>query len=180
MIALNQRQLKALVHYEPKTGNFIWLKRDIRPNYRRFDLAWNTRYASKIAGCVRHAGRELSYIKIRINKKNYQAHRLVFLYMTGEFPSCGIDHKDADGLNNRWNNLRKANQSQNLANRRINYNNTSGFKGVHFNKRDKCYQAYIGIKGKLKHLGSYNTADAAHASYMIAAKKYFGNFSRSR
>lgn len=98
--------------------------------------------------------------------------------MTGQFPIFGVNHKDGQGINNRWENLRASNQSQNVANGKIRRDNTSGFKGVHFNKRDKCYQAYIGIDGKLKHLGSYDSAEEAHAAYIVAANIHFGEFAR--
>ena len=122
----------------------------------------------------------MSYITIGINGIKYQSHRLAFLYITGEFPPSCVDHKDRNGLNNKWNNLRKANKTQNLANSKIRSDNTSGFRGVHFCKRDKRYQAYINFKNKRKNLGSYATAEAAHNAYIAAAENLFGEFAKSK
>ena len=120
---------------------------------------------------------QLAYIKISINKKPYQGHRLAFLYMTGKFPHDLTDHIDGNGTNNKWNNLRLANRLQNLANRKINTNNTSGFKGVYFDKRDKRYYARIGFNGDLN-LGRFSTPEEAHIAYCKAAKEYFGEYAR--
>ena len=73
-------------------------------------------------------------MRINIGKKKYRLHRLAFLYMTGELPSGDIDHIDANGLNNKWSNLRDVSRSINRRNARIPSNNTSGVTGVNWNK----------------------------------------------
>ena len=178
MKELTQEYLKKRIYYDPQTGVFTWLPIPIRPRYRRFDLAWNTKYSEKQAGCVRKSRYQLAYIKISIHKKPFQGHRLAFLYMTGKFPPEGVDHKDGNGLNNRWENLRPATQSQNTRNRRINSNNTSGFKGVYLDKRDGRYDARITICGETHNLGRFSNPQDAHNVYVAAAKKHFGEFAR--
>ena len=175
MIDLN---ITKLLDYDPKTGIFVWLTRPVRSVYERTDHTWNTRYAGKLAGCVVRWGDRLRYLSICINGKRYQAHRLAYLYMTGEFPPDQIDHKDCNGLNNRWSNLRRANASQNGGNSGIRVNNTSGFKGVSFDKSRRRYIAHIRVYGNLKYLGRFDTPKAAHIAYVEAAKKHFGEFSR--
>lgn len=87
-----------------------------------------------------------------------------------------IDHKDGDGLNNRRSNLRESTHSQNLANRPINSNNTSGFKGVHFHVRDNYWFSVIGINGEQKWLGRCTDAIDAARKYDLAALDAFGEF----
>jgi len=66
------------------------------------------------------------------------------------------DHRDRNGLNNTRANLRAATNSQNMANRNIQKNNTSGFKGVSWHKRIGKWQSTIRIDGKLRSLGYFD------------------------
>ena len=87
-----------------------------------------------------------------------------------------VDHINRNSLDNRRSNLRQCTHKENMWNKSIYSCNKTGFKGVHFNKRDKKYQANIRVEGKLKWLGYHeNAIDAANA-YDKAAKKYFGAF----
>lgn len=170
---LTQKRLCEILTYCPNTGVFMWRE---RPECRR---TWNTKHANKRAGDIwRPRGSRKSYVRIGINNRKYLAHRLAWLYMRGVFPPKGIDHEDGDGLNNRWANLRAANQQQNGANRGANSNNRCGFKGVHFHRATGKYRARINVNGQSHDLGLFITPEAAHAVYLSAAKKYFGDFAR--
>jgi hypothetical protein len=87
-----------------------------------------------------------------------------------------IDHQNHDGLDNRCSNLRLCNRAENGHNRRLKRNNSSGFKGVHWRRRDKVWQALLKIDGKLLHLGLFLTAEAGARAYDKAALKYFGDY----
>jgi hypothetical protein len=89
-----------------------------------------------------------------------------------------VDHIDGDGLNNRRCNLRLATRSQNMRNQRLNSRNTSGFKGVSWDKRDKKWLAYIKVYRKKIHLGSFDTPEDAHAAYCDAAARLHGEFAK--
>jgi hypothetical protein len=91
-----------------------------------------------------------------------------------------VDHRDGDGLNNRRTNLRLCTRSQNLGNSRCAPRNTSGFKGVRFNRRIGRYYAQICVDHRSTYLGSYVTAEEAHAAYVRAAREKFGAFARAR
>jgi hypothetical protein len=94
--------------------------------------------------------------------------------MTGSSPA-GIDHRDRNGLNNKWNNLRAANQTQNNGNSRLSTKNKSGRKGVFWSKHRQTWTAQI-KKGKSTHLGYFETVQEAADAYLIAARNYFGEF----
>jgi HNH endonuclease/AP2 domain len=130
--------------------------------------------ADDVAGLLDGDG----YRRITIKGRIYQAHQLAWLYMTGKWCSRVIDHRDGDPSNNRWANLRRATISQNNANRRIHRNNKCGFKGVVRNHIGR-WCAAIYKDGRRYHLGSFATPEEAHAAYVAAARKLFGEFART-
>ena len=89
-----------------------------------------------------------------------------------------IDHKDNDGLNNKKSNLRKCTNSENVINRKIQSNNTSGYKGVSLIKKSNKWNAYIKTKNKRIHLGNYESKIDAAKAYNQASIKYHGEFAQ--
>lgn len=87
-----------------------------------------------------------------------------------------VDHRDRNPLNNSRSNLRLATPQQNLMNKGKQRNNKSGYKGVHFDNRDKKWRASIGFDGKRISLGSFGDPESAYAAYCQAAKELFGAF----
>lgn len=166
---LDQAILHQLLLYDPATGVFTWRERENRD-------WWNRRYAGKRAGYAWKPSGNIQYWCIRVFDWPFMAHRLAHLYMTGAWPENEIDHRDLDGLNNRWDNLRPATKSENIHNRRAPRTNKTGFKGVSFSKGR--YRALIYVAGKQIFLGHYKTPDAAYAAYCEAAVKYRPEFGR--
>lgn len=115
----------------------------------------------------------LGYAVRRSDGQYLLMHRVIL----GVEPGINVDHIDGDKLNNRRMNLRLCNQSQNCANRRLNRNNTSGYKGVVWVPRLKKFQAQIQVNRVNYRLGCHVTAEQAAIAYNKAAKKYFGDFS---
>lgn len=88
-----------------------------------------------------------------------------------------IDHINRDNKDNRKNNLRYANKSQNGMNAKLKSNNKTGVTGVFWNKNTKKYMAYITINNKRINLGSaYLKRKDAIIARLLAEKKYFKNF----
>ena len=100
-------------------------------------------------------------------------HRLI-LGLTD--PSVLVDHISGDGLDNRRVNLRTCSRSENARNSRKRVNNTSGFKGVSWQKGRGKWKAQISVAGKNRHLGLFNTAAEAHSAYCRAADELHGEF----
>ena len=158
MITLDR--LKQVLRYEPETGFFYRI------------LKSGTSLAGSIAGGKSGTG----YILISIDNKQYYAHRLAWLYMTGEMPKKLIDHKNMDKTDNRFENLREATYSQNIANKK--HKSKSGFKGVTWWERDKKWKAQIEIDGKNKHIGYFETPELAHKAYCTYQSQVAGEFAR--
>ena len=163
MKKLTQAELRRVLCYNPLSGNFMW-RISPRPNIKK----------GSIAGSISGPKRSL-YIHIFIHGYAYKAHRLAFLYIRGCWPRDQVDHKDKDGLNNRWLNLREATQSQNKANSGPHKNNKLGIKGVHRRTNGK-YRVKISVRGKRYYLGQYETLEAAARAYRNAARKHFKEF----
>ena len=107
------------------------------------------------------------YLKVCLNRKSYLLHRLIFLMHNGSLPEL-LDHIDRDKTNNRIENLRVADKELNSWNRDKQSNNTSGFRGVSWNKGASKWHAYIKVRGKRIHLGLFDTAEEASEAYVKA------------
>lgn len=95
MSKLTQEVLKSLLYYDPETGIFVWLVTRQRSP------------AGKEAGGYDEKG----YRRICVNGTKVRAHRLAWLYMTGEWPEDQLDHINGLKDDNRFVNLREATNS---------------------------------------------------------------------
>jgi hypothetical protein len=123
-----------------------------------------------------HGGPYL-YRRYRSNGKQ----RMIFFHRTITCCPKGmlIDHINGNTLDNRKCNLRICTHQQNMKNQKRRKNNTSGYKGVSFDKRDKVYRAHISLNMKRIYLGSFKSPEDAYAAYCEASKKYHGEFGRT-
>jgi hypothetical protein len=150
---LTQVYLKTILSYDPETGIFIWLIRPCK------NIAPRT-----IAGSERADG----YRLITLGCWREYAHRLAFVYMLDDCPSM-VDHINRNPRDNRWDNLRPTNHSENGINTGLRVDNTSGAKGVVKDKRTGKYYARLHRAGKTKHLGTFSTInEAVEASHRAA------------
>jgi len=140
---MTQDELRAMVHYDPSTGAFTWIKSRGRAK------------AGSIAGSTNLDG----YIIVG----GKYAHRLAFIYMTGSCPAL-VDHIDQNKGNNRWANLRAATKSVNALNSTL-AANPNEFRGVSWHRDGRKWQAHCGRE----YLGLFETQAAAHAAYLAAA-----------
>jgi hypothetical protein len=164
---LTQQRLKEVLDYDPETGVFRWKERiSIRI------------MVGEVAGQIRPSA---GYWFIGIDGYAYRAHRLAWLYMTGEFPPPGveIDHKDTDRTKNSWLNLRLATRSQNNANWKAPRHNTSGLKGVCFHKGAQKWCAQIHKDRKRIYLGLFLSKEEAKAVHDAKAVELYGEFARA-
>lgn len=154
-------QLRLLMAYDQKSGVMTWLVR--------------TSNRVKI-GDVVGSSHVQGYREVGVNGRSYLLHRLVWLHVHGSWPSSHIDHVNGDRTDNRIMNLREATRSQNLSNRRATRLNTSGYKGVTWERRRKKWQAQITVRRKLKFLGYFDCVKKAHDAYWKAAQELHGEF----
>ena len=155
--------LNHLFEYDKETGNLIW---KIKPSSRGHSVK-----AGDIAGTLKSHG----YLCVGINYNSYRAHRLIFLMHKGYLPKT-VDHINGDKLDNRIENLRAATIGQNQHNRKTNANNTSGYKGVCWNKAQKKWTARITLERKNIHLGYFANVEEAAEVVRKAREELHGDF----
>ena len=152
-----QKRLRELFYYVAETG---YLQRH-KPR------------TNKVAfGCCSLA--TPGHYQVWVDGALYPAHVIIWVLVTGEWPDRDIDHANGVKTDNRWSNLRKASRSQNSANRKIHCNNVLGFKGV--SPKGSRFLAIVVKDYKVVYRGTFLTPERAHAAYIKAAKKWFGDF----
>lgn len=156
---LTADRLRELLHYDADTGVFTW----INPpgmKMRRGALAGSSSRGDR------------GYVVIGIGGRRYRAHRLAWLYATGEWPTGEIDHLNGQRNDNRFANLRDVTHSLNTQNLRAKRDRTrSGLLGAQFRGRTRRWRAQIRI-GKVRYeLGEFDTPEEAHAAYLAAKRK---------
>ena len=155
-----QEEVKRLLHYDKDTGIFVWT-----------EFA-GQKVRGKVAGTTTWNG----YVRINHYGKSYAAHRLAWLYMTGDIGDFVIDHIDGNPSNNKFENLRKSSMSQNQFNSKKSKANSSGIKGVYLHKPSGKWQASIRVNGELIYLGLHDDKFTAQKVRRDACIKYHGEF----
>jgi hypothetical protein len=110
-------------------------------------------------------------------RNTINVHRLVAIaFIDNLHNKLCVDHINNCITNNNLNNLRWVTIKENQQNRSININNTSGIKGIYFNKKANKWHVQIRIDGKLKHVGYFESLNDAKIARQKAAKHYFGEY----
>ena len=150
---LTAERLRHLLDYNPATGEFTH-----RTSHDGIK-------SGSIAGTVDSRG----YHRIGVDGSYYQASRLAYLWMTGEWPPEQMDHINRDRADDRWENLRAVSCSENARNRKLPRRNDLP-TGVHSSPNSHKLQAQISVNGKKLHLGMFSTPEAAAAAYERALR----------
>lgn len=158
------RDVEALFHYDSATGELTWKAREFRGS---------ATHAGKRAGSVRIDG----YRSVKINMARHLEHRVCWVFISGSPVPEGmfVDHINGDRADNRAVNLRLATRAQNNANRRP---KPGLLKGAYPSRSPGKFESTIRANGKPLFLGTFSTAEEAHAAYVLAADIYHGEFAR--
>lgn len=89
-----------------------------------------------------------------------------------------VDHIDGNGLNNARDNLRVTTASQNCANRRVNRDSKSGYKGVTWNEGHKKWEVSVCFHKRKFYLGSFTDKHEAARAYNAKAYELHGQYAR--
>jgi hypothetical protein len=153
-------ELREHLTYNPETGEFWTTPRRIG----RICYFGKTREPSVV---ITLKGKDGKW-------RNYYAHLLAWLWMTGEWPigDDEVDHWDTNPINNKWSNLRLATHAENNWNKGFSDRSTAPFIGAHFHKPSGLWRATF----RRKHLGYFKTSKEAHEAYKKAAIQFYGEF----
>jgi hypothetical protein len=165
---LTAERLRALLDYDPATGIFTWKP---RPPSSRSAKIFNSRCAGKVAGCPDVHG----YIQITVERRNYKAHRLAWLWVHGSLSADKeVDHIDRNRANNAIDNLRLATSWQQKCN--AGARKPGHPKGCYWSPRDKKWSAWIYVDGRKVSLGAFKRLEDARAARFQAEAKYHGEW----
>lgn len=129
--------------------------------------------ANDVAGGNQAGG----YFGVKFKARDYMVHRIIYELEIGELgPQDGVDHINGNRMDNRVENLRKANVSQNTRNQAKQPGKTSKYKGVTFCKKSSKWKTTVKAEGKSIHLGMYKDEASAALAYDYGAKFYAGEY----
>ncbi|BCD83620.1 hypothetical protein PSm6_00270 [Pseudomonas solani] len=147
-------QILLAIYYDPETGLFKKPKGELT------------------GGCSARGG----YLSIYICGARFRAHRLAWFYMTGEWPKQEIDHINGDRKDNRFSNLRTCTHQQNNHNQPIRKTNTSGIKGVYWNKRQRKWRGQVCLNYHIHHTKGFDKIDEAEVAVRALREELHGEF----
>lgn len=154
---LSAERCRDLLNYDPETGTMtLRVKTSIRTP----------------AGTLVGSDSGRGYLRSRLDGVTYRVHRLVWLWVYGEWPCGELDHINGDKTDNRIANLRdvsRGTNNQNLKGAQRN-NRSSGLLGAY--RKGVRWQAQIMVNGVGTTLGTFDTPEEAHAAY-LEAKRLF-------
>lgn len=171
----NQNFLNSILSYNPLTGLLTWKERGVdtfivregrSPNH--IMNAFNARYANKPAFTSKSKN---GYLRGGINTETFYAHRIIYMMITGSDP-LDIDHDNGVRHDNRWLNIFSKSRGDNLKNRKLSKNNTSGYHGVSFSIHHQLWIVSIYHNNKKIHLGWFKDKNDAIATRKTAEIHY--------
>ena len=161
---LTHAKLKELVEYNPETGVMMW--KTSRSGVR----------TDHVFGWLEKIG----YRCGRLMGKKYYVHRLIWFYMTGLWPAQVVDHKNGNGSDNRWCNLREATLSENSRNRSVLRKNKTGYKGVRQYGKNTWIARIGGLHGVgQKVIGKFSSPEDASKAFEDESRRLYVEFSHT-
>lgn len=155
-------EVSKLLYYNPDEGAIYW----------KVSPAGNVKPGQR-AGAKHHSG----YWFMHINGKLYGVHRIAWLLATGSDPGkMAVEHINGKKGDNRLKNLRLATQSQNNCNVKNRRDNTSGVKGVNWNKQHQKWMARVMVNGASHYLGLFKSIEEAEVAIRVKRAELHGDF----
>lgn len=134
----------------------------------------------RVINKTRHVKKKL-YVEHCDRVNGHHVHKSLHRMIMGVTdPKVLVDHIDGNGLNCRRENLRVTDHTGNACNASLRSDNTSGYKGVGYNKKARKWVATIQKDGKRKHVGTFATPELAAEAYARAAEELHGEFMKVR
>jgi hypothetical protein len=181
---LNQLQNKLIQRNIIRDQNILILGGEVFRNitgYENYAVSNFGRVKNTKSGRTLKPGKKNGYYFVNLCKdnctKNMYLHRLIInAFCDNPENKKSVDHIDNNRTNNNLNNLHFCTNQENQHNRKLNSDNTSGVKGVYFNKNAKKWHAQIVMDGIKIHLGFFDNIEDAKQARIKKANEAFGIF----
>lgn len=173
--AISIEILRTLLRLDADTGALYWMPRSVsqfstlRQSAAQNCAIWNGRFANTLAFTTKQG---MGYLHGSIGDVKFLAHRVVFALFHGHWPHFTVDHINGKKTDNAPANLRDVPHQTNMKNQTRRVSSTSGFMGVHFDRKRLTYEAYITINGRKKSLGRFARLDDAVTARFNANAQY--------
>lgn len=151
-----------------------WFSYDPRDGVLRRRVGGKRRGVGSAVGFTTPGG----YLRTDTPDGRFLVHRIIWKMVTRGEPPKTIDHRNGNRSDNRWSNLREADDFQNAQNAKRHSRSKSPYKGIYRCATTGRWAACINNRGQAEFLGRYDTPEAAHAAYAAAAELRFGEFAR--
>lgn len=152
-------ELRRMFYCDPYNGILQWAVR----------AASHTKIGARAGGCSCSG-----YRQVRINGRHVLEHRIIWCWMTGEWPTDELDHINRNKLDNSWGNLRSSTRSSNVANSEK-PRTKSPYRGVTVTQAGR-WAAVIRCNGNKTHLGTFGTPEDASVAYREAYRAFRGEY----
>ena len=145
-------------------------------SYKDGSLYWKISNSNRIkigdqAGSLEQTG----YLITSVNGKKELVHRVIFAMHHGYLPEF-VDHIDRNPLNNCIENLRPATKAENCRNQKRRADNSTGARGVVWDKQRNKWRVAISINNKTKYIGRFDDFELAELVAIEARSKYYGAY----
>lgn len=157
-----EETLRLALRYDPATGKLYWRDDWYPASSPKKEVGWPDK----------------GYIRFHHRGAMFMAHRVIWFLHYGGWPPQEIDHIDGDGLNNRIENLRLSDRTQNMCNRPMYKCNKTGYKGVSIT-REGSYLSQIAYQKKSYRLGRFSCPIEAARAYDRKAVELHGEYART-
>jgi hypothetical protein len=158
---VSAEEVQRLFHYDEATGALSW------------KVCLSTRAK---AGRICSYSDKRGYIYVKIHKRHYMVHRVIWAVYHGAWPTNDIDHINGNPSDNRISNLRPATRSQNLCNKKLSSRNTSGIKGVNWHKKARKWRGRVILNKRYYNAGYFDDPAEAGRAVQSLREKIHGEF----
>ncbi len=153
--------------------------------YKSYAISSFGRVKNVITGIIlKTRNDKYGYLRVDLRenaiRKTHLLHRLVCCaFINNPNKKQFVDHIDNNPQNNHISNLRFATNKENQQNSKLSIKNTSGVKGVYFDKRRKKWRAQIKIDGIRIHIGYFDNLEDAKIARINRANQAFGVYTNA-